>query len=263
MLELLNLTNLGIDSPLVIVILILSGFLAGIINTIAGTGSILTYSVFIMLGFPASLANGTVRLGVVLQTMASSWYFYKHRLLDIRFGIKIGFPLIAGTLLGANLAVNINEDYFERIVIGVMLLMLLTLFLKPERWIKGRENVSKEKPGFIQIAVYFLIGIYGGFIHIGVGIFLLSALVLLSGFDLVKANALKVFVVFLYSPFALIVFMWNQDVEYVMGSISAAGNLAGGILAGTIAVKKGAEFIRWFLIVIIILFSANLIGGIF
>ncbi len=259
--EWISVVDTSLSTPWVIFLLVASGFLAGIINTIAGTGSILTYSVFILLGFPAGLANGTVRLGVVLQTLASSWLFHRHGMLDWRFGLKIGLPLIAGTLLGANLAVNIDEAFFERIVIGVMLFMLLTLFFKPERWVKGRVEMRSEKPGLVQIVVYFLIGIYGGFIHIGVGIFLLSALVLISGYDLVKANALKVFVVFLYSPFALLVFMWNMEVEYILGTISAVGNLAGGILAGKMAVKKGAEFIRWFLVVVIILFSANLIGG--
>lgn len=254
-----NIEHIDLYSPWIILIIILAGFLTGIINTIAGSGSIINFSLFTMMGLPAGVANGTMRLGVVMQTLASSLYFLKHKKLAVKTGLIMGVPIIAGTILGALLAAEINEKYFEKIIAVVMVLLLGTLFFKPEKWIQGQADKVKEKPTYFQLFIYFIIGIYGGFIHIGVGIFMLAAMVLVSGYDLVIANGLKVFTVFLYTPFAILVFSLEGQMDLYIGLISAIGNLAGGIVASKMAVHKGAGFIRWFLIVIIILFILNLL----
>lgn len=118
---------------------------------------------------------------------------------------------------------------------------------------------TKKKLSTTQYLLFFFIGIYGGFIHIGVGIFLLSFLVLNTGYNLVKANALKVFIVFLYSPFALAVFIFNNQVDYRLGLISAIGNVFGGILASRLTINRGVKFVRWFLVLIIIVFALKLL----
>ena len=241
-----------------IIILIVAGFLVGIINTIAGSGTAITYYLFMLMGLPANMANGTIRLGVIMQTMAASFNFRKQNVLSIKVVIPVIISTVIGTLVGASIAVRINEDIFEKIVGIVMLFMLILLIFKPERWIHGKEATKTAKTKVIEIILFFFIGIYGGFIHIGVGIFLLAGLVLISGYDLVRANALKVLIVFIYSPFVLLIFILNNQVEYGMGLIASLGNLAGGIVASRFAVIWGAKFIRWFLIFIIILFALNL-----
>jgi len=125
------------------------------------------------------------------------------------------------------------------------------LIFKPEKWINGKAGKIESKPSVLQIFIFFLVGLYGGFIQVGVGFFLLSALVLASGFELVKANALKSFIVLAYTPFALAVFIINEQVDYKIGIILAIGNIIGAWLAAKLSVKKGAKFIRWFLIFIV------------
>ncbi len=243
-----------------VAVLIIAGFLVGVINTIAGSGTIITYSLFMMMGLPANSANGTIRLGVIMQTFASSATFKANKVLDVKRGLMYSIPVILGTIGGAFIAVNINERFFEKIIGAVMIMMLVFIFLKPERWMEGKQQLVKKKTTASQMLILFATGIYGGFIHIGVGIFLLAALVLSAGYDLVKANALKVFIVFLYSPFALAVFMINGQVSYAIGLIAAIGNLIGGIVASKYAVNWGSKFIRWFLIIVIILFASKLLG---
>lgn len=254
------LQNLDIYSWQIISLLIFAGFMVGLINTFAGSGTVITYSLFMFLGLPANFANGTIRLGVIMQTLAASLTFYKNNTLEIKKGLLLSLPIVLGSIAGAAIAVNIDKDVFEKVVGGVMILMLFFIFYNPNAWIKGKADTIKKKTGWGQYLVFFLIGIYGGFIHIGVGIFLLAGLVLVAGYDLVRANALKVFIVFLYSPFVLTVFMYNEQIHYAMGLISAIGNLAGGITASYFAVRKGSAFIRWILIIVIIAFSMKLFG---
>lgn len=254
------LKNADIYSPEIIALLIFAGFLVGIINTIAGSGTVITYSLFMMLGLPVNMANGTIRLGVIMQTLASTLNFKKHNILDWKKGFKLALPVVIGSVVGAQIATEINEDVFEKILAGVLLIMLFFIFYKPDRWLKNQIQKIKSKPTIIQLLLFFAIGLYGGFIHIGVGIFMLSVLVLNAGYDLVKANAIKVMIVFLYSPFALAVFILNNQVHYGIGLIAAIGNVFGGIVGSKMAISWGSNFVRWVLIVVIVVFSAYLLN---
>lgn len=253
------LKNADIYSPGIIALLVFAGFLVGVINTIAGSGTVITYSLFMMLGLPVNFANGTIRLGVIMQTLAATLNFKKHKALDWKKGFKLALPVVIGSIVGAQIAVKINEAVFEKILAGILLLMLFFIFYRPERWLKDQMHKIQSKPTIIQLLLFFTIGIYGGFIHIGVGIFMLSVLVLNAGYDLVKANAIKVMTVFLYSPFALAVFMINDQVHYGMGLIAAIGNVFGGYVGSRMAISWGSNFVRWVLMVVIILFTAYLL----
>lgn len=254
------LKDADIYSPAIIALLIFAGFLVGVINTIAGSGTVISYSLFMMLGLPVNLANGTIRLGVIMQTLASTLNFKKHKALDWKKGFKLALPVVLGSIIGAQIAVEINEAIFEKILAGILLIMLLFIFYRPEKWLKSQAQKIADKPSIIQLLLFFIIGLYGGFIHIGVGIFMLSVLVLNAGYDLVKANAIKVMIVFLYSPFALAVFMTNDQVHYGMGLIAAIGNVFGGLAGSKMAISWGSNFVRWVLIVVIVLFSAYLLN---
>lgn len=252
------LQSLDILSFPVISLLILAGFLVGVVNTFAGSGTAISYSFFMLLGLPPQLANGTIRIGVVMQTLAASWNFFKNDKLDIHNGLKISVPIVLGSIAGAQIAVSINQEIFRKLLIVIMFILLFLIFYKPEKWLRG-VNKQKKQVKWWHYIIYFWVGMYGGFIHIGVGIFLLAALVLISGYDLVNANGIKVFVVFLYSPFVLAVFILNGQIDYLMGGIAAIGNLLGGITASHLAVKKGSNFVRFFLIIVIVGFIVKLL----
>ena len=88
----------------------------------------------------------------------------------------------------------------------------------------------------------------------------MAGFVWISGYDLVKAAAIKIFVVLMYTPFVFAVFMANDQVEYVIGFVTGLGNLFGGILAGNLALKWGAKFVRYMLIIFLSIFSLKLLG---
>ncbi len=100
----------------------------------------------------------------------------------------------------------------------------------------------------IQWMSYVMIGIYGGFIHVGIGYFLIAMLVLVGGYDLLKANAIKNLIVLMYVPFSLIPFILYDQVRYDYGLIHAIGNIIGAFIASNWATKLGNRFIRYILI---------------
>jgi uncharacterized membrane protein YfcA len=241
--------------------LIIGGVLVGFINTLAGGGSIISLSLLMyVMGLPANIANGTNRIAITLQTLVASGSFNKQKVLDWRKGLKLGIPAVLGSIVGAWIAVDIQEDIFEKAMAIIMIVMLAFIFYKPQLWLKGREELIEKKVSPFIMFIFFLIGIYGGFIHVGIGYLLLISIVLGAGYDLVKANAIKVFIVLLYVPFSLAVFIYNDQVNYLFGFVLAIGNIIGALIASRFAIKNGANFVRWVIVAVVIFTAANVFG---
>lgn len=241
-------------------LIIVAGFVAGFINTLAGSGSLITLPLLIFSGLPAGVANGTNRVAVLLQNIVSTSSFHKKKSLDVRGVIWLGIPAAIGSIFGAQIAVELNEDLMRKAIGIIMIVMLFVVILRPNQWLKGSLENLEGIPSILQFVIFFLIGIYGGFIQAGVGIFLLSGLVLSVGYNLVRANAVKNGIVLFFTIFALAVFIKNGQVDWVIGFILAIGNMLGGWVGAKVAVEKGAVWVRRLLIAVIIVSSANLLG---
>lgn len=247
-------------SWLTITALIVSGVFVGFINTLAGGGTIISLSLFMLLGLPANIANGTNRVAVILQNLTSVSQFRKQNLLDFKKANKLAIPTMIGAMVGAQIASDISENIFRKAVAVVMLVMVYFIIAKPSQWLKGTQSLQEKPVSWPQVIIFFLIGVYGGFVQVGVGYFILAGVVLGAGYDLVKANAIKVWIVLLYTPLALIVFILNDQVHWSYGLIHAIGNVIGAFIASRWAVAWGASFVRWVIIVVILVFSSDLLG---
>jgi len=236
------------------------GIIAGFINTLAGSGSLLTLPLLMFLGLPANVANGTNRVGVLLQSMIGAFSFRKQKVFDFSEGTMLLLPATVGSLVGAIIAVDLNERVMELFIGGLLAFMFVVILIKPDRWIRAQAGKINNGPRFWNIIISFFIGIYGGFIQAGVGFFLLAWLVLGVGADLVKANALKVFIVMGFTLVALVVFIINRQVDFKIGLILAAGNMIGAWLATRSAVSWGPKFVRWVLLTAILLAALKLLG---
>nr|WP_321355906.1 sulfite exporter TauE/SafE family protein [uncultured Draconibacterium sp.] len=94
----------------------------------------------------------------------------------------------------------------------------------------------------------------------GAGFFLLAGLVLGCGHNLVRANAIKVFIVLIYTVFSLGIFIYNKQVDIVAGLILAAGNMFGAWLGANFTVRGGAKYVRYVLILSMVIVILNLFG---
>lgn len=241
-------------------VLIIAGVAVGFVNTLAGGGSTISLSVLMLMGLSPAVANGTNRIGIAIQNMVGVSSFKQQGVLETRKGLLLAIPATFGSIAGAYIAVDINETIFERAMAVILLVMLIFILFKPQNLIKEQTDLVNKKLNWKQYLLFFFIGLYGGFIHVGIGYFLLSALILGAGYELVKANAVKVLIVLVYTPFSLAVFIWNDMIDYKMGFSLAIGTSIGAFIASRMAVKKGAEFVRWVIVVIILFTSAHLFG---
>lgn len=240
------------------IIVVAIGIVAGIINTLAAGGSLLSLPVLMALGLPPNMANGTNRIAIFLQNVVGVSRFHKEKVMDFPSGFKVGIPAAIGAIAGAFIAVNLNDEVMKLAIAGVMIVVFFLMLLKPNRWINSHES-QPPIPYWLQVIIFFFVGIYGGFIQAGVGFFLLTSLVLGSGYDLLKSNALKLFVILLYTPLAIVIFFLHGDVDIKLGLVLAVGNMIGAVIGTKIAVKGGAAFIRYFVLVAILGAAVKLI----
>ncbi len=239
---------------------IAAGFACGFINTLAGSGSLITLPLLMFLGLPANVANGTNRVAILLQNVVGVTGFARKGALDFRGGIILAIPAILGAIVGAQIAVNLDERIMRSTIGLLMVIFLVLILVRPKRWLEGRPELMQQRAGWARWLIFFGIGAYGGFIQAGVGIFLLAGLVLGAGYDLVRANAVKVLIVLCFTPLALVVFLLNDQVRWGVGLILALGNMAGAWVAANLAVNKGAQFVRYILIGVIVIAATIFLG---
>lgn len=238
------------------IIAIVGGFIAGGINTLAGNGSAITLSILTeIIGLPGNLANGTNRVGILFQSIASTYAFKKNNKLSVDRGKLIIVFTSLGAILGVILAVNVSNEQFLQVFKFLMVFMLIVILVKPSRWLKPTDLNYKLSP-IISIPVFLALGFYGGFIQMGMGVFFLAATVLLARFSIIESNAIKILVVLIYTVFVLAIFQWKGLIDWRIGGIIAIGQASGGYLTAQFASKyKKADVWAYRLLVLIVLLA--------
>jgi uncharacterized membrane protein YfcA len=211
-----------------IIIAILGGFIAGIINTLAGNGSAITLTILTeVLGLPGNLANGTNRIGVFAQTSLGAYSFIRNGKLRFSRTRLIIFTTILGAIAGVWVATQVSNEQFRTVFSYLMVVMLFVIIVRPKKWLRETDE-TRQLPYWISIPLFLAIGFYGGFIQMGMGIFFLAAMVLAAHFNLTESNAVKLLVVGIYTFFVILIFAWNGLIDWKIGAIMAIGQAAGG-----------------------------------
>lgn len=241
-----------------IIVLIVVGFVAGSINTLAGGGSLLTLPILIFLGLPPTVANGTNRIAILFQNIFTTAGFKSKGVVTFPFSIYVGISALFGSLIGAQIAVDIKGEIFNKILAIIMVIVVIyMLFKSKHKQLKINEKTT-GKHLLLSIVLFFFVGIYGGFIQAGVGFIMLLVLSSVNNISLVKSNAIKVTVALIYTFSAVAVFAYNDKINWEVGLTLAIGNSLGGWLASRWSVKKGDGLIRNFLIVMIVVMAIKL-----
>ena len=240
------------------VLLVAVGFVVGFINTIAGGGSLISLPVLIFLGLPPSVANGTNRIAIGIQNAMAVAGFKSKGVSTFPFNLYLGISALFGAILGAQIAVDIRGETFNRILAIIMVVVVMIIVFKPKINVAELQERLTGKYLWLGILAFFFIGIYGGFINAGIGFVILLFLHYVNRMSLVRANATKVAVVLIYTLAALAVFLYNDKILWEVGLVLAIGNGAGAWVSSRISVRKGDNFIKGFLVVMVIIMAIRL-----
>jgi uncharacterized protein len=233
----------------------LGGLAAGTINTLAGNGSAITLTILTeLMGLAPNVANATNRIGVMANAVSALGTFMRRGRWETKGTEAFVFLGFLGGILGVWMATIVSNEQFLGVFKFMMVFMLFVVVFKPDRWIKELPQ-TRSIPVWITWPAYFLIGVYGGFIQMGMGIFFLVVMVLIARFPVIKANIAKMLVTFTFSIFSLILFSWKGMIEWQSGLTLAAGQALGAYLTASYASRspKAGKLAYWLLIVGILL----------
>ncbi len=239
-----------------ITILIISGLFSGIINAIGGGGSLLALPMLMFTGLPASIANGTNRICIFLEDIASLLGYSKKRRTNIKKSYQILWPILIGCIFGAFSASFVFEGDSGEIIMNILLLALIVLTIisiirKRTRWSTNLLNSLNHKPNLSDYIILIIIGFYGGFIQAGFTYLVLMVLVARFGCSLIYSDIVKIFVNVLITPIALIVFLLKGQVDIVAGLILGIGSIFGGYIGAKLVTRLSTKITILILMVLL------------
>jgi uncharacterized membrane protein YfcA len=130
---------MSLPFPLQALALFVIGAFTGVVNVLAGGGSLLTLPLLIFFGLPATVANGTNRVGILFQSVTAIGGFRRQKMLPVGLALLCTVPAVAGSYFGARLAVDIDDVLFQRILACIMIGVLAFMLLDPMKNIPGRQ----------------------------------------------------------------------------------------------------------------------------
>lgn len=240
-----------------VALLAATGVAAGILNVMAGGGSLLSVPMMLFLGLPGPSANGTNRISIIAQNLVAIRTFFRRGFSDFRLSLTLAAAAIPGSVLGALIGVRLDGVWFDR-VLAVIMIGVLVLMQLPSGKREG-QSLELTRPRLVAgHALMFGAGAWGGFIQIGVGFILMPILNRVMGLDLVRTNMHKVFIAGAYNIVAIAIFASAVSIHWAFGLALAAGNALGGYLGARFSVAGGEVWIRRVFTLVLLAFIAKL-----
>jgi uncharacterized membrane protein YfcA len=236
-------------------LLVAAGLVAGVLNTLAGGGSLITLPLMLWIGLPAPVANASNRISLILQNVSGTANFHRNARLHWPTAALLSACAVPAALVGAWVAIDVDERWFRRILVGVLLVSVITVARG-----RGDGGGLPEPVHRVRLALGFaLAGFYAGFIQAGLGFALLALLHGVGRLDMVRSNAVKVTVVLACQLAALAVFSLADTVDWTAGLALAAGSSSGAAIAVRIQVRRGATWVKRTVLVLLAAFALVLV----
>jgi hypothetical protein len=210
-----------------------AGIAAGTINTVVGSGTLITFPVLLAFGYPPVTANVSNTVGLVPGSVAGAIGYREELRGQRRRAIPLAIASVLGGIVGAILLLSLPASAFKEIVPAFIAIALVLILLQSRlsRVLASRRSRGHERAGPIGTAATFGSGVYGGYFGAAQGILLLAILGLsLEGEDLQRINALKVVLAGLVNLVAGIVFIFSAHVAWLPALLIAIGSVIGGVV---------------------------------
>lgn len=242
-----------LHDPWLVLAMLVTGAVAGVINTVAGGGGLLILPLLMLTGMGPALANGTMRVGVLLQGLEGVRQFHRHGSMNFRVLPGIMVPTLAGALLGTLAASFLPTTILKPVLLTTLVAMAVVIVLKPSTLMPGPgeppRDLNSTPAAWLGL---FVVGAYGGFAQAGVGFIMIAVLAGQLRYDLVRTNALKLAITTCFTVLSLGIFWWRGQVAWLPGLVLAAGMIAGVRVGVTLAHRMSQRALKWILLVLVI-----------
>jgi uncharacterized membrane protein YfcA len=243
-------------SPWEVVAIFLAGIAAGTINTVVGSGTLITFPTLLAFGIPPVTANVSNTLGLVPGSLSGAIGYRRELAGQLPRLVRLGSASVLGGVTGAVLLLVLPAAAFENIVPVLIGLGLLLVVLQPaiSRRVAARAaSRGVERPEHGAAWVWLLVygtGVYGGYFGAAQGVLLMAVLGIGLSETLQRNNATKNVLAFLVNLVAAVVFIVVADLDWAVAGIIAAGSVIGGQVGATVGRRLPAWALRGFIVVV-------------
>lgn len=238
-------------------VLFFTAFLAGLVDSIAGGGGIITLPVMLSLGFPPHIALGTNKFQASFGSFIASYYYIKKDVVILKACIAgIIFTLI-GSAIGTWTVTQVSSDVLKYIIPFLLVGIIIYSFIKTNLGENDRQARIKEMVFYLIAGL--ILGFYDGFFGPGVGSFWAITFVAGLGYNLKKATGYTKVMNFTSNVVSLFIFVLGGYVIFTAGIVMAVGQIAGSKIGAELVIRKGSKFIRPIFITIVIITTVKII----
>jgi uncharacterized membrane protein YfcA len=236
--------------PLEALAIAAAGCVAGAINAVVGSGTLVTFPVLVALGYPPLIANVSNNIGLVPGAVAGAWGYRRELEGQRHRALWLSVFSIAGGLVGATLLLVLPTSAFDAIVPVLIAIALILVVIQPrlDRALAHRRRPDGEHGAAMRGAVAAS-GVYGGYFGAGQGILLVGLLGIGLDDTLHRINALKNVLAGTVNFTAGMVFVFAADIDWGVAGLIAAGSLVGGTLGGTYGRRLPPTLLRALIVV--------------
>jgi uncharacterized membrane protein YfcA len=249
-------------SPFEAIVIIAAGFAAGTINTIVGSGSLITFPTLLFFGFPPIVANVSNTVGLVPGAI-SGVVGYRRELppMDRGFAALVVVAIVGG-LTGALLLLALPSTTFEVVVPFLILLASCLMAIQPylSKTLASRRSDGRTH-GLVMVALIYLTAIYGGYFGAAQGVLFISLLSIFQPGNLQRSNAVKNVLALCTNGVAAIVFILIAHVDWAAALLIAIGSIAGGQVGAIVGRRMRPGLLRWVVVGVGVVVALKLLIG--
>ena len=235
-----------------VLLVLAAGLAAGTINTVVGSGTLITFPVLLGVGIPPVTANVSNALGLAPGSLVGAYGYRAELTGQRRRVVVLGSASILGALMGALLLLILPASAFRAIVPALVALALILVIIGPRlsRLVAASSARSTDSISPLLWLATLATGVYGGYFGAAQGVLLISVLAILLGETLHRINALKNVLAGLVNLVAAVVFMFTAHIDYLAAGLLALGSIAGGVLGARYGRRLPPNALRAIIIIV-------------
>jgi uncharacterized membrane protein YfcA len=237
-------------SPLEATIVVLAGVCAGTINTVVGSGTLITFPVLLALGYPPVVANASNSIGLVPGGITGAIGYRDELKGQGRRVLRLGISALIGGAIGAGLLLVLPPGVFKAVVPALIVVALVLVVAQPWLSRKLSEIERHEHGGASALAATFGTAVYGGYFGAAQGVLLVGLLGILMDERLQRLNALKNVLTAGVNLVAGLIFVFVAEVAWPVVLLIAVGSTAGGLLGAKIGRRLPPAVLRGVIVVV-------------
>ncbi len=239
-------------------------FLAGLVDSIAGGGGIISLPAYLFAGLPVHFAIATNKLSSFCGTTIATGRYIKHRCYQKELAVPTIVAALAGSVIGAHLVLHTADTYLRYMLLFVLPVVAVIIIVKKNtitsKNSEETQSLTRIKFALAVIASFF-IGMYDGFYGPGTGTFLMLMFTALIGLDTRQAAGNTKFVNWASNAAALVTFLLSGKVIGSLGAAAAVCSILGNYVGSGMVIKNGSKFVRPVIILVLLMLFIKILTG--